>query len=81
MINGRLLGGDAASDAVALALRMLPVADGSDPAARKLSGWNGEYGCSRCTDDIFDAVVARRAWCNALKKLFDSYDFVILPAA
>jgi amidase len=49
--------------------------------SRKLSGWNGECGCSRCTDDIFDAVVARRAWCNALKKLFDSYEFVILPAA
>jgi amidase len=32
-------------------------------------------------DDIFDAVVARRAWCNALKKVFDSYEFVILPAA
>lgn len=29
----------------------------------------------------FDAVVARRAWRNALKKVFDGYDFVILPAA
>jgi Asp-tRNA(Asn)/Glu-tRNA(Gln) amidotransferase A subunit family amidase len=56
---------------------------GSDRNARsrKLSGWNGECGCSRSTDDIFDAVVAHRAWCNALKKLFGSYEFAILPAA
>jgi amidase len=53
----------------------------SDARSRKLSRWNGECGCRRCTDDIIDAIVARRAWCNALKKVFDSYKFVVLPAA
>jgi len=48
---------------------------------RPQARWEIESGFRHSAYDVYDAMVARRAWCEALSKLFDSFDYLLFPAA
>lgn len=57
----------------------------ADPAKRKLlkpeAIWEIEAGQAHSAADIFEASEARSAWYRAVTKLFDQYDYLVLPSA
>ena len=56
-----------------------------DPAKRPLlkpeAVWEIERGRALSAMQVYDAARARSAWYEALRRLFDAHDFLILPAA
>jgi amidase len=56
-----------------------------DPKLRKLikpeTIWEIETGKKQSGKDIWNASVVRSAWVQALNKLFESYDYLLLPTA
>lgn len=56
-----------------------------DPAHRRLLKpemiWEIESGRALSAADVYDATVARSAWFQQFTRLFDAYDFLVLPTA
>ncbi len=57
----------------------------SDPAKRALmkpeAVWEVEGGLKLSASDVYKASVARSAWYQAVRKMFETYDFLALPTA
>jgi amidase len=48
---------------------------------RPQARWEIESGSRLSAYDVFDALVARRAWCQEVCHLFETYEYLLLPAA
>jgi amidase len=56
-----------------------------DPAKRAQmkpeACWEVEQALARSALDVFDASARRAAWCRSIARLFETFDFLVLPSA